>query len=183
MTLFLSVFFFFSQGIPITSASYYATVTLDQVRHIFRSDTDIPMPLIEERHRILNETGNILLEKFEGSFLNCVRKSEKSAQKLMHLIVESFPSYRDVTQFEVSCFCWGFGILNYLFIVNSFTPSTPFENKNLNFKVICYGQVILTKLVFEDIISLMFSNQFIFFFIVLLKCLKPEKTLDCQHVT
>ncbi|XP_023591542.1 queuosine 5'-phosphate N-glycosylase/hydrolase isoform X2 [Trichechus manatus latirostris] len=89
-----------TQGIPITSASYYATVTLEQVQHIFRSDTDVPMPLIEERHRILNETGKILLEKFEGSFLNCVRKSEQSAQKLMHLVVESFPSYRDVTQFE-----------------------------------------------------------------------------------
>ncbi|CAD7691793.1 unnamed protein product [Nyctereutes procyonoides] len=88
------------EGIPITSASYYATATLDQVKHIFRSDTDVPMPLIEERHRILNETGKILLEKFQGSFLNCVRKSEKSAQKLMHLVVESFPSYRDVTQFE-----------------------------------------------------------------------------------
>nr|XP_008539326.1 PREDICTED: UPF0553 protein C9orf64 homolog isoform X2 [Equus przewalskii] len=88
------------EGIPITSASYYATVTLDQVRHVLRSDTDIPMPLIEERHRILNETGKILLEKFEGSFLNCVRKSDKSAQKLLNLIVESFPSYRDVTQFE-----------------------------------------------------------------------------------
>uniref|UniRef100_A0A8C6QV15 Queuosine 5'-phosphate N-glycosylase/hydrolase n=1 Tax=Nannospalax galili TaxID=1026970 RepID=A0A8C6QV15_NANGA len=61
------------------------------------------MPLIEERHQILSGTGKILLEKFRGSFLNCVRKSEKSAQKLMHLIVESFPSYRDVTEFEVIC--------------------------------------------------------------------------------
>lgn len=50
--------------IPHTSASYYATVTLDEVRHILRSDTDVPMFLIEERHRILNETGKILLEKF-----------------------------------------------------------------------------------------------------------------------
>ncbi|XP_005355348.1 queuosine salvage protein [Microtus ochrogaster] len=88
------------QGIPVTSASYYATVTLDQVRDIFRSDTSVPMPLIEERHRILNETGKILLEKFGGSFLNCVQKSEKSAQRLMHLVVEHFPSYRDEAQFE-----------------------------------------------------------------------------------
>ena len=51
-------------------------MTLDEVRHILRSDTDVPMPLIEERHRILNETGKILLEKFGGSFLNCVQKSE-----------------------------------------------------------------------------------------------------------
>uniref|UniRef100_A0A8C2URE7 Queuosine 5'-phosphate N-glycosylase/hydrolase n=1 Tax=Chinchilla lanigera TaxID=34839 RepID=A0A8C2URE7_CHILA len=61
------------------------------------------MPLMEDRHRVLNEAGRILLEKFGGSFLNCVRKSEKSAQKLLHLIVESFPSYRDVTEFEVTC--------------------------------------------------------------------------------
>lgn len=88
------------QGIPITSASYYATVTLDEVRHIFRSDTEVSMPMMEERHRILNETGTILLEKFGGSFLNCVRKSENSAQKLVSLVVENFPSYRDVTQFE-----------------------------------------------------------------------------------
>nr|XP_003407840.1 queuosine salvage protein [Loxodonta africana] len=88
------------EGIPITSASYYATVTLEQVQHIFRSDTDVLMPLIEDRHRILNETGKILLEKFGGSFLNCVQKSEQSAQKLMHLVVESFPSYRDITEFE-----------------------------------------------------------------------------------
>ncbi|XP_075405956.1 queuosine 5'-phosphate N-glycosylase/hydrolase [Tenrec ecaudatus] len=87
------------EGVPITSATYYATVTLGQVHHIFRSDTDVPMPLIEERHQILNETGKILLEKFGGSFLNCVKKSEKSAQKLLHLVVENFPSYRDVTNF------------------------------------------------------------------------------------
>lgn len=88
------------QGTPITSASYYATVTLDEVRQIFRSDTEFPMPLMEERHRVLNETGKILLEKFGGSFLNCVRKSKNSAQELMSLVVEHFPSYRDVTEFE-----------------------------------------------------------------------------------
>ncbi|XP_006981739.1 queuosine 5'-phosphate N-glycosylase/hydrolase [Peromyscus maniculatus bairdii] len=88
------------QGIPITSASYYATVTLDQVQNIFRSDTATPMPLIEERHWILNETGKILLDKFGGSFLNCVKKCEKSALKLMYLVVENFPSYRDVAVFK-----------------------------------------------------------------------------------
>ncbi|XP_061482934.1 queuosine 5'-phosphate N-glycosylase/hydrolase isoform X2 [Rhineura floridana] len=83
------------KGLPITSASYYATMTLEQVKHAFRSDTDVPMPLIEERHHVLNETGTVLLEKFGGSFLTCVKKSEKSAQKLLQLIVENFPSFRD----------------------------------------------------------------------------------------
>uniref|UniRef100_A0A8D0GCM1 Queuosine 5'-phosphate N-glycosylase/hydrolase n=1 Tax=Sphenodon punctatus TaxID=8508 RepID=A0A8D0GCM1_SPHPU len=88
------------EGIPITSASYYATMTLDQVRHVFRSDTDVPMPLIEDRHRVLNETGTVLLEKFGGSFLTCIKKSEKSAQKLLHLIIENFPSFRDEAMFQ-----------------------------------------------------------------------------------
>ncbi|XP_034630429.1 queuosine salvage protein isoform X1 [Trachemys scripta elegans] len=87
-------------GIPITSAAYYATMTLEQVRHVFRSDTDVPMPLIEERHRILNETGTILLEKFGGSFVTCVKMSEKSAQKLLRIVVENFPSYRDEATFK-----------------------------------------------------------------------------------
>ncbi|KGL80859.1 UPF0553 protein C9orf64, partial [Tinamus guttatus] len=88
------------EGIPITSASYYATMTLEQVRHVFRSDTEVPMPLIEERHRVLNESGTVLLEKFGGSFLTCVKMSEKSAQKLLHLVVGNFPSYRDEAIFE-----------------------------------------------------------------------------------
>uniref|UniRef100_A0A8C3MR08 Queuosine 5'-phosphate N-glycosylase/hydrolase n=1 Tax=Geospiza parvula TaxID=87175 RepID=A0A8C3MR08_GEOPR len=58
------------------------------------------MPLIEERHRVLNESGIVLLEKFGGSFLTCVKMSEKSAQKLLHLILENFPSYRDEAVFE-----------------------------------------------------------------------------------
>ncbi|NXI11250.1 QSPP protein, partial [Irena cyanogastra] len=87
-------------GIPITSASYFATMTLDQVRHVFRSDTEVPLPLIEERHRVVNESGIVLLEKFGGSFLTCVKMSEKSAQKLLHLVLENFPSYRDEAVFE-----------------------------------------------------------------------------------
>ncbi|NXU76912.1 QSPP protein, partial [Oreotrochilus melanogaster] len=87
-------------GIPITSASYFSTMTLDQVKHVFRSDTEVPIPLIEERHRVLNESGTVLLEKFGGSFVTCVKMSEKSAQKLLRLVLENFPSYRDEAVFE-----------------------------------------------------------------------------------
>lgn len=103
MFIYLSVLLF--EGIPLTSASYFATMTLEQVRHVFRSDTDAPMPLIEERHRVLHETGTVLLEKFGGSFLTCVKKSEKSAQKLLQIIVENFPSFRDEATFQVSDLC------------------------------------------------------------------------------
>ncbi|XP_013927587.1 PREDICTED: UPF0553 protein C9orf64 homolog [Thamnophis sirtalis] len=88
------------EGTPITSASYFATMTLGQLKHAFRSDTEVPMPLIEERHRVLNEAGTILLEKFGGSYLTCVKESGKSAQKLLQTIVENFPSFRDEATFQ-----------------------------------------------------------------------------------
>ncbi|XP_038660800.1 queuosine salvage protein isoform X1 [Scyliorhinus canicula] len=88
------------EGIPITSASYFATITLGQLKYVLRSDTDVPMPLIEERLKVLKEAGNILLERFDGSFLNCIKKSENSAQKLLRLVVENFPSYRDEATFQ-----------------------------------------------------------------------------------
>lgn len=88
------------EGIPITKASYYSAMTMDQLRHVLRSDTDVSMPLMEERLRVLHESGKIMLEKFGGSYLNCVKKSEKSALKLMQMVVENFPSYRDEGTFE-----------------------------------------------------------------------------------
>ncbi|KAG8558864.1 hypothetical protein GDO81_017167 [Engystomops pustulosus] len=88
------------EGIPITTASYYSDITLDQLKYVFRSDTDVPITMIETRLEILHQTGKILMEKFGGSFLNCVKMSERSAAKLMQLVVENFPSYRDEAVFQ-----------------------------------------------------------------------------------
>ncbi|XP_068101238.1 queuosine 5'-phosphate N-glycosylase/hydrolase [Hyperolius riggenbachi] len=88
------------EGIPLTTASYYANITMDQLKHVLRSDSEFPIPMIEERLEILHQTGKILMEKFGGSFLNCIKMSEKSAVKLMHLVVENFPSYRDEGVFQ-----------------------------------------------------------------------------------
>uniref|UniRef100_A0A803K086 Queuosine 5'-phosphate N-glycosylase/hydrolase n=3 Tax=Xenopus tropicalis TaxID=8364 RepID=A0A803K086_XENTR len=83
------------EGIPLTTASYYSSLTLEQLKHILRSDSETPIPMIEERLEILHQTGKILMEKFGGSFLNCVQMSQNSAVKLMQLVVDNFPSYRD----------------------------------------------------------------------------------------
>lgn len=88
-------------GIPITTPSYYSEITLEQLQYVFRSDTDVPITMIETRLEILHQTGKILMKDFGGSFLNCVKLSKKSAVKLMQLVVENFPSYRDEGVFQV----------------------------------------------------------------------------------
>ncbi|KAL1917797.1 uncharacterized protein VTP21DRAFT_3631 [Calcarisporiella thermophila] len=84
------------EGIPITSPTFYGReATDDLLRHVFRSDTKEAMPLLEERIAVLREAGNILCENFEGQFLKCIEQANKSALKLLELIVQNFPCFRD----------------------------------------------------------------------------------------
>ena len=56
-------------GIPITSPAYWVdeSCTDDQLRHVFRSTSLEPMPLLEERISCIREAGRILNE------VGCVR--------------------------------------------------------------------------------------------------------------
>uniref|UniRef100_A0A8D9AC98 Queuosine 5'-phosphate N-glycosylase/hydrolase n=1 Tax=Cacopsylla melanoneura TaxID=428564 RepID=A0A8D9AC98_9HEMI len=74
-------------------------LSLDDFKHILRGDNNILPNLIEERYKFLQENSNILLSKYEGSFENVVRKANQSATKLLELIIEDFPSFRDEAMF------------------------------------------------------------------------------------
>jgi len=83
------------RGIPLTKAAFLATIDTDQLRSILTSETGEIIPLLEERVRCLREIGTVLIEKFEGSFVTCIRLANFSSMKLLDLIVENFSSYRD----------------------------------------------------------------------------------------
>ncbi|XP_028658255.1 queuosine salvage protein isoform X2 [Erpetoichthys calabaricus] len=87
------------EGIPITEASYFANMTLDELKHVLRSDNDVPMPMIEERHRVLNESGKILLEH-GGCLRKFLSQGGRKTQQLIKFIVDNVPSYRDEACFE-----------------------------------------------------------------------------------
>lgn len=87
------------EGYPITEANYYAFINEQEFRHIFRSDSSVQIPLVENRIKVLHETGKVLIEEFQGSFLNCIKLANGSAKYLLKLIVDFFPSYRDETIF------------------------------------------------------------------------------------
>ncbi|KAG5672833.1 hypothetical protein PVAND_002923 [Polypedilum vanderplanki] len=89
------------EGIDITNASYYSKITLDDVKKIFRGDDDeTEVPLIETRVTSLHEIGKILLEKYDGTFLNVVKKANNSASELLKLIVQEFPCFRDEAVYQ-----------------------------------------------------------------------------------
>ncbi|CAM9410976.1 unnamed protein product [Lampetra planeri] len=88
------------EGFHMTSASYYSNITFEELSHVLRSDSGSPMPMLAERHRVLTETGRILVQSFGGSFLECLRRCGHSAQALLRLVVENFPCYRDEATFK-----------------------------------------------------------------------------------
>lgn len=83
------------EKVDILNPKFYSTITHQQAESLFRSDNQVKIPLFEERITSLHEVGSILFEKFDGSFDNVVKQAEKSAVKLLQLIVQNFPCFRD----------------------------------------------------------------------------------------
>lgn len=91
------------EGIPITSPDFWLDedeFSEDVLRHVFRSATDEEIPLLEERFDCLREAGQILDEKFGGSFINCIYDANQSAAALVNLLADEFPCFRDEASFE-----------------------------------------------------------------------------------
>lgn len=66
------------EGIPITDAAFFANIDRKQVEHIFRPDnsgetTRELIPLLDERVRVLQEAGSILVRVRENSALKSRR--------------------------------------------------------------------------------------------------------------
>ncbi|KAG5874797.1 hypothetical protein JTB14_012433 [Gonioctena quinquepunctata] len=88
------------EEVNILDPNFYSVITEAQLKKVLRSDTDVECPLISERTKCLHEVGNILIEKFEGSFENVVKQSKKSASKLLELVIDNFSCFRDEATFH-----------------------------------------------------------------------------------
>ncbi|XP_063238163.1 queuosine 5'-phosphate N-glycosylase/hydrolase [Bacillus rossius redtenbacheri] len=88
------------EGVPVTRAEFCASVGRQALGQVLRSASGVEAPLLGERALCLNEAGRVLLDKHQGSFVNCIKKAENSAQRLLKIIVEDFPSYRDEAEYE-----------------------------------------------------------------------------------
>ncbi|XP_071082919.1 queuosine 5'-phosphate N-glycosylase/hydrolase-like [Haliotis cracherodii] len=88
------------EGIHITDPNFYASITQDQLASVFRSESEMDIPLFQERLDVLHQVGQVLIQKYEGSFSNCVKKCNGSAKDLLNLIVTEFPPFRDEADYN-----------------------------------------------------------------------------------
>jgi hypothetical protein len=80
------------------TAERWASATAADCEAIFAGDGRIP--LLEERGRILNETGRLLLDRFGGEALRLVEEAKHDAVRIAATVCDVFPSFRDVHDYR-----------------------------------------------------------------------------------
>lgn len=90
----------FQNGINLVDPKVLVSLTRSNLESIFKSASSSPIPLLDERLGILHTNGHILLEQFGGCFTNCIKACDGSAVKLIQLVCDKFPSFRDEATYK-----------------------------------------------------------------------------------
>lgn len=86
--------------IPILKADYLISLTLVEVKKIFKGINGVDIPLAERRLENLHEAGRVLKNKYSGKFLNLLNEADFDAIKLVRLVYEKLPSFRDIAHWH-----------------------------------------------------------------------------------
>ena len=85
-------------GVPLTNAQYLAELSPKEFKNILGGKGDLQ--LLEFRVRSLNELGQVLMREYQGKADALVEAAEQSALKLIRLIAEKLPSFRDKAEYQ-----------------------------------------------------------------------------------
>lgn len=93
------------EGLPVFDAKHMSRITLKEVRHIFRPiDKSHQIPMIRERWEIFHEIGEVLFEKYNGSwiklFLDGNWRAFNGGEGIVERLVADFPSFRDARLYQ-----------------------------------------------------------------------------------
>ena len=84
-------------GVPITEAHYLAELSLDTLKQVLGGNGELQ--LMEARAHILNELGEFLIKHYNGEATRLADAAENPALKLVELIVQNLPSFRDEAEY------------------------------------------------------------------------------------
>jgi hypothetical protein len=79
-------------------AEYWVDVPGAEIREVLSGTGELL--LLDERERIVRETGRVLLERFDGQFTNAIDSVNEKAWPLAVLLMTNFDSFRDVSNYH-----------------------------------------------------------------------------------
>lgn len=85
-------------GISVLDAYFLKDIDLKTMKYIFYPSIGYPLPMLEQRTRIFNQIGSILLEKYNGSFYNLLQSADFKAfgpQGIVTQLITNFSSFND----------------------------------------------------------------------------------------
>lgn len=86
------------EDIPLWDAEYLSNISYKELAQIFRGEQTIP--LLEQRLQNLQEVGRVLLEQYDGQFVNAIEQAGRNAVQLALLLAQNFPSFYDVALYR-----------------------------------------------------------------------------------
>jgi hypothetical protein len=82
-----------SNNVPLLDADYLSEIDREKLQNILAGNR--PIPLLDERVNCLREAGLVLLERFDGKFINVFHTAKGDAVELTNLFIQFFPSFDD----------------------------------------------------------------------------------------
>lgn len=87
-----------SQDPSWLTAERWASAGVADCEAVFAGENRIP--LLEDRARILSETGQVLLGRFGGEALRLAEEAKYDAARIAAVVCDVFPSFRDVHEYK-----------------------------------------------------------------------------------
>jgi hypothetical protein len=88
----------YEEGVPLTNAEYLSTISSKVVERMFEGQERIP--LFQKRVDHLREIGTVLLQKYDGTFVNVLEQTRHSTVALVTEVVANFPCFNDVAMYR-----------------------------------------------------------------------------------
>jgi hypothetical protein len=96
--MFVSLMLAARYGSEWAEAEYWVKAPSEEIRQVLSGNGRLLM--MEERERIIRETGQTLIDRFDGQFLQAVESVNHRAWPLAVLLMTNFDSFRDVSSYH-----------------------------------------------------------------------------------
>ncbi|HEX9035951.1 MAG TPA: queuosine salvage family protein [Ktedonobacterales bacterium] len=86
---------------PVADAAWLADLEGDTLAHVLRPDEGAPaIPLFAERLNNAREVGRVLLDRYDGRFINAIEDADYDAVALEAIIARDFSSFADIAEWR-----------------------------------------------------------------------------------